>query len=618
MYKFVNRLLFFILVVSFLSILQSGSEVYAEETDIGQVIVKYKPDEEMVTLDVPAKKSTANFIAELEEQPNVEAVEPNYVITRSATASDPYYTRQWYHQVVGIEDAWDVTTGSSEVVVAILDDGLDINHQEFKNRIIAPYDVVLDSKLEITAGEHGTHIAGIIAGSINNDYGGAGIAPNVKIMPINVFDGENARHSDVITAIDYAIKQGADIINLSLGGTDPSALFNEAIQRAHKAGLLIIAASGNDGKNIYDYPASYDHVIGVSATDRSDKIARYSNYGSTIDLAAPGTSIYSTLPYNTYGYMTGTSMATPIVAGVAALVWSINPSLTNEQIEQQLYRTSFDLGVEGKDRYYGYGRIDAKKAVAVIPAVEQKQVILTIDEIVDSATIVKGRVSTSIVDGRVTIYTDQEILATANLVNQNTFAVKIPKQRAGTVLHIEIDQPNVEPVTLTVIDQTSPARPAVKGVGDDTTKVIGTAEAGSTVRVKSGIKQLGAAKANSAGKFTITMKTKQKVGTLLKITATDKAGNVSVAKTIKVIDQTPPVKPTVLIKATSKTITVTGKSEAYSTVYFRGKGKIIGTQQTNAKGSYMIKISRQKIAKILRIYAQDRANNQSERVTVTF
>ncbi|MFJ8255960.1 S8 family serine peptidase [Peribacillus asahii] len=618
MYKFVNRLLFFILVVSFLSILQSGSKGYAEEMDIDQVIVKYKSDEEMVTLDVPAKKSAANFIAELEEQPNVEAVEPNYVIKRSATASDPYYTRQWYHQVIGIEDAWDVTTGSREVVVAIIDDGLDIKHQEFKNQIIAPYDVILDSKLEITAGEHGTHIAGIIASSINNDYGGAGIAPNVKIMPINVFDGENARHSDVITAIDYAIKQGADIINLSLGGTDPSALFNEAIQRAHKAGLLIIAAAGNDGKNVYDYPASYDHVIGVSATDKSDKIARYSNYGSTIDLAAPGTSIYSTLPYNTYGYMTGTSMATPIVAGVAALVWSINPSLTNEQIEQQLYRTSFDLGVEGKDRYYGYGRIDARKAVAVIPAVEQKQLILTVDEIVDSATIVKGRVSTSIVDGKVTIYTDQEVLATANLVNQNTFAVKIPKQRAGTVLHIEIDQPNVEPVTLTVIDQTSPALPAVKSVGDHTTKLTGTAEAGSTVRVKSGIKQLGAAKANSEGKFTITMKTKQKAGMLLKITATDKAGNVSAATTIKVIDQTPPAKPTVSIKATSKTITVTGKSEAYSTVYFRGKGKIIGTQQTNAKGSYTIKISRQKIAKILRIYAQDRANNQSERVTVTF
>jgi len=614
----VNRLLFFILVGSFLSILQSGSEVYAEETDIGQVIVKYKSDEEMVTLDVPAKKSAASFIAELEEQPNVEAVEPNYVINRSATASDPYYTRQWYHQVIGVEDAWDVTTGSSEVVVAIIDDGLDINHQEFKNRIIAPYDVVLDSKLKITAGEHGTHVAGIIAGSINNSYGGAGVAPNVKIMPINVFDRENARHSDVIKAIDYAIKQGADIINLSLGGTESSALFNEAIQRAHKAGLLIIAAAGNDGKNIYDYPASYDHVIGVSATDKNDKIARYSNYGSTIDLAAPGTNIYSTLPYNTYGYMTGTSMATPIVAGVAALVWSINPSLTNEQIEQQLYRTSLDLGVEGKDRYYGYGRIDANKAVAVIPDVEQKQMILTVDEIVDSATVVKGRLSKSIVDGKVTIYTDQEVLATANLVNQNTFAVKIPKQRAGTVVHIEIDQPNVEPVTLTVIDQTSPARPVVKGIGDDTTKVIGTAEAGSTVRVKSGIKQLGVAKANSAGEFTITMKTKQKAGTLLKITATDKAGNVSAATKIKVIDQTSPAKPTVSIKATSKTITVTGKSEAYSTVYFRGKGEIIGTQQTDAQGNYTIKISRQKIAKILRIYAQDPAGNQSERVTVTF
>ena len=229
-------------------------------------------------------------------------MEPDYTMNRTVTANDPEYSKQWYHQIIGTEEAWKVTTGSDDIVVAVIDDGIDLHHRDLKNQIISPYDVVLNSKSRISIGEHGTHVSGIIASTMNNGVGGTGIAPNVKIMPINVFDGDSALYSDVIIGIQYAIEHDADIINLSIGGTEPSEMLNDAIQSAYKAGILVVAAAGNEGKNIYDYPAAYDHVLAVSATDSSDKIADFSNYGTDIDLAAPGTEIYSTLPHNQYGF----------------------------------------------------------------------------------------------------------------------------------------------------------------------------------------------------------------------------------------------------------------------------------------------------------------------------
>lgn len=507
MRKLINRVCSLALVLSLLVYeKQPAAAKTQNQEDYNQVMVTYKSNQEDVkTIEVPTGESTSDFINKLEDQPNIVHVEQDYAMNRSATSNDPYISKQWYHQIIGTKDAWEVTTGSNDIVVAVIDDGIDLHHRDLKKQIISPYDVVLNSKSRISIGEHGTHVSGIIASTMNNGVGGTGIAPNVKIMPINVFDGDSALYSDVITGIQYAIEQDADIINLSLGGTEPSRMLNDAIQRAYKAGILVVAAAGNEGENVYDYPAAYDHVLAVSATDSSDRITDFSNYGTDIDLAAPGTDIYSTFPHNQYEFLSGTSMATPVVAGVAALVWSANPSLTNTQIEEYLYQTADDLGPRGKDVYYGNGRINASKAVKELSEAKPVTPKVIVNEIADNDSVVTGQLSTIIKDGTVTIYTKDKTLATLKLVNLDTFSIPIPKQLAGTKIYIKVDNPTIDPIEVTVVDQTPPAKPTVNSIADNTTKITGTAEAGSMVKVQTGSKQLGTVIANSLGKWMVIL-----------------------------------------------------------------------------------------------------------------
>lgn len=584
-----------------------------------QVMVTYKSNEEDVkTVDVPTGESTGDFVQKLQDRPNVANVEPDNFMHLSDTVNDPQYSEQWYQHVIGTDNAWNVTTGSNDMIVAVIDDGIDLNHRDLKNQIISPYDAILNSTSEIPVGEHGTHVSGIIASKMNNAFGGTGIAPHVKIMPVNVFNGEEALYSDVISGIDYAIDHHADIINLSLGGTEQSEMLNDAIQRAYKAGIIIVAAAGNESTNAFDYPAAYDHVIGVSATDAFDRFASdFSNYGSDIDLAAPGTDIFSTLPNNRFGYMTGTSMATPIVAGVAALVWSANPSFTNTQIEEQLFNTADDLGPQGKDIYYGYGRINASKAVAIVSAVNQKEWSLSVNEISDSDTLVTGTLSDIVPNGKITIYTEEKILATSKIENQDKFTIEIPKQLANTKIYIKVDHPTIYPVMKIVVDKTTPSEPVVPLIGDNSNLVTGTAEVDATVIVQSGSQQLGVARVDSSGEFQVIMIKKQKAGTVLTVSAIDAAGNVSSAKKVRVLDKTAPAKP-VVDKVSSKTTRITGKAEAYSTVYLQKDSKIIGSAKANAKGKFSIKIIRKNANKTLYIYTIDIAKNVSKRVTVTF
>ncbi len=621
MKKFINRVSSLVLVLSiFLVYEKQASAVELHNQDeFNQVMVTYKSNEQEVkTVEVPTGHSTSEFLDKLEKQPNVANVEPDYTMDRTVTANDPEYSKQWYHQVIGTEEAWKVTTGSNDIVVAVIDDGIDLHHKDLKNQIILPYDIVLNRKSFIPIGAgHGTHVSGIIAGTLNNGVGGTGIAPNVKIMPINVFDGESALYSDVIKGIQYAIDHDADIINLSIGGTEPSEILNDAIQRAFKAGILVVAAAGNEGKNIYDYPAAYDHVLAVSATDSSDKIADFSNYGTDIDLAAPGTRIFSTLPDNEYGFLSGTSMATPVVTGVAALVWAANPSLTNVQIEEQLYKTAVDLGPKGKDIYYGYGRINASEAVKVMKIIQEETPTLTVNEIADYQTIITGKFSSSIQNGTISIYTKDTTLATTELINQDTFSISIPKQKAGTKVYIKVDHPTILPIEMTVIDQTPPIKPTVNSVTDHTAQIKGIAEAGTTVKVQKGSDLLGTAIVNGLGEFTVFLNKEQMSGTKLKITATDSAGNISVPVVKTVLDKTSPAAP-VVNKVTKKTTNITGKAEPYTIAYLQKNGKIIGTTKVTSKGTYSIKISKKNATKTLYIYVKDKAKNISKKVAVTF
>jgi subtilisin family serine protease len=220
---------------------------------------------------------------------------------------------------------------------------------------------------------HGTMVAGIIAAIANNSLGIAGVAPEVKIMPLKVLTSKGGNWIDLNLAIRYAANNGADIITMSLGGKS-SLLFDTftqaAINYAYQKGCVIVAAAGNDNNSEPFYPAAYDNVIAVSAINQSDQKAPFSNFGSYIDLCAPGVDILSTFINETYAYGSGTSFAAPFVAGVAALLLSKHPYLTPQEVAETLYNQAEDLGESGWDEYYGWGLVNAYLAVTLPPIPE--------------------------------------------------------------------------------------------------------------------------------------------------------------------------------------------------------------------------------------------------------
>jgi hypothetical protein len=214
---------------------------------------------------------------------------------------------------------------------------------------------------------HGTHCAGIIAAVINNSIGVAGLA-QVRIMAEKGLDQYGQGYEDdLANAIIHAVDQGADILSNSWGGYGESALIHDAVKYAYDSGVLVVAAAGNEATSSKVYPAAFDEVIAVSATDEYDNPAYFTNFGEWVELAAPGVGIYSTYWDNTYRSMSGTSMSTPHVSGVAALIWNQFPNVTRDWVRAQLRYSADDLGDPGFDDYYGYGRINARKAVEQAP-----------------------------------------------------------------------------------------------------------------------------------------------------------------------------------------------------------------------------------------------------------
>ncbi|MCM3124184.1 MULTISPECIES: S8 family serine peptidase [unclassified Mesobacillus] len=295
----------------------------------------------------------------------VEYVEPNYKLGATFTPGDPGYSKQWYLNKIQIPKAWDISRGASNVTVAVIDGGVQTSHPDLKGKMVSPIDITT-GRSTITGEPHGTHVAGIIAATINKT-GIAGIAPNVKIMPVNVFKGETANVDDVVKGIKYAVDHNADILNLSLGSRSYSYALEHAVKYASSKGVMVIAAAGNERTYISTYPAAIPSVLAVSATDKNDKITGFSNYGSYIDIAAPGLDIFSTISGSSYTNMSGTSMASPVVSGVSALILSKNPLLKPAQVESIIKKTAYDLGSKGWDSFYGHGRVDAYKALSVTP-----------------------------------------------------------------------------------------------------------------------------------------------------------------------------------------------------------------------------------------------------------
>ena len=325
----------------------------SEESEIAQIKVH--------VLRVPSQ-AIEKVKAALLQSGQFEFVETDGVASAEAMPLDPMLPSQWHLYKIDMPGAWLTTMGSASVPIAILDGGVDSNHPDLKSRVVAGYSFISLNTNTLDLTGHGTKVAGTAAAATNNNIGVAGVAGLNPIMPIVVMNASSyASYSNIAKGITYAADRGVRIINISITGTTASSTLQSAVNYAWNKGAVVFAAAGNSATTAPGYPAACDKVIAVGATDTNDARASYSNYGSWIDVVAPGSSILTTLRGGSYGGASGTSFASPITAGVAALMLSVKPQLTAAQLTDLLKSTSKDLGTVGSIRY-GAGRVNANAA----------------------------------------------------------------------------------------------------------------------------------------------------------------------------------------------------------------------------------------------------------------
>ncbi|MDY6917264.1 MAG: S8 family peptidase [Chloroflexota bacterium] len=311
-------------------------------------------------------------VGQLAADPRVEYVERDSTV--QATGTLPWGVDRIDAEIVwgAAEDATSIVpegNAGDGIKLAVVDSGIDYDHPDLAGNYKGGYDFVNNDSDPMDDEGHGTHCAGIAA-AVDNEEGVIGVAPEVELYAVKVLDNSGSGTvSDTIAGIEWAVANGIDILSLSIGSDDYSQAEENACQAAYDAGLLLVAAAGNDGNpagtgDTVDYPARNSSVIAVAATDAADQRAVWdqnnaSATGPTIELAAPGDAIRSTAWNDSYAYGSGTSMACPHVAGVAALVWAAHPEWTNEDVRTALENTAEDLGSPGKDEWYGYGLVNA-------------------------------------------------------------------------------------------------------------------------------------------------------------------------------------------------------------------------------------------------------------------
>ena len=312
------------------------------------------PDDDVEVMTFESKEELEYW----EQRDDVEYIEPDYMLNLFSETT-PYGINSV--KALSVSD-----TAVSNQKVCVVDSGYDINHPDLQSSrsIVTGRNFSGLSNWFSDEGRHGTHVTGTIAAIGGNDRGVVGVIRNgqVKLHIVKVFGRGGAATSTIIRGFQECVSAGANVVNMSLGGGGYSRTFNDVISRAYNQGVLVIASAGNDGNSVKNYPASYPSVMSVAAVDSRNRKASFSQFNDQVDIAAPGVGVLSTVPGRRYANFDGTSMSSPHVAGVAALVWSHFPNKTARQIRQALESTAQDLGSAGRDDSFGHGLVRADLA----------------------------------------------------------------------------------------------------------------------------------------------------------------------------------------------------------------------------------------------------------------
>ena len=339
----------------------SLEEITAALNLLGLMVSEPAVSSGMLVVDVPSGFEMESAVL-AQSASGVQSASPVQMATAmDLIPNDPQFVDQQNLTMIDAAGGWDYTTGSGSVIIAVIDTGVDFTNTDLSGRFVQGYDFVNNDTNAMDDNGHGTHVAGIIAATGNNSYGIAGLDWSAKIMPIKVLNSSGiGTELNVYYGILYAVDHGAQIINLSLGVENYSALVASAVEYAYQHGVTVVASSGNTNSAV-TYPAALPHVIAVGAVDDSENHAVYSNHGAELDVVAPGNSILSTSSTG-LTTKTGTSMAAPQVTGLVSLLKSIYP-VSPGQAKTAVETSSKDLGTTGWDEFFGNGLIQVQKAI---------------------------------------------------------------------------------------------------------------------------------------------------------------------------------------------------------------------------------------------------------------